>query len=30
MPCDHDFIKEEEAESFAENLKKDIDAHKGK
>lgn len=28
MPCDHDFIKEDEAEDFAESLKKEIEAHK--
>ncbi|RJQ46750.1 MAG: DUF3037 domain-containing protein [Nitrospiraceae bacterium] len=27
MPCDHDFIKEEEADTFAEDLKKDIEKH---
>ncbi|MBF0506280.1 MAG: DUF3037 domain-containing protein [Nitrospirae bacterium] len=27
MPCDHDFIKEDEAADFAENLKKEIEAH---
>lgn len=29
MPCEHAFIKEDEAESFAENLKKEIEEHKG-
>lgn len=28
MPCPHDFVKEDEAEDFAENLKKGIVAHK--
>lgn len=27
MPCEHDFIKEQEAEYFAEHLKKEIEAH---
>ena len=27
MPCNHEFIKEDEAEAFAENLKKEIGAH---
>ncbi|MBI5212588.1 MAG: DUF3037 domain-containing protein [Nitrospirae bacterium] len=29
MPCDHKFIKEDEADDFAESLKKEIEAHKG-
>lgn len=28
MPCQHAFIKEDEAEDFAESLKKEIDSHK--
>ncbi|MBI5057139.1 MAG: DUF3037 domain-containing protein [Nitrospirae bacterium] len=28
MPCDHEFIREEEAEDFAESLKKEIETHK--
>jgi len=28
MPCDHDFIQEDQASQYAENLKKDIEAHK--
>jgi hypothetical protein len=28
MPCEHEFIKEEEAEDFAVSLKKEIEAHK--
>ena len=27
MPCDHSFVKEEEADEFAENLKKEIELH---
>ncbi|MBI5100038.1 MAG: DUF3037 domain-containing protein [Nitrospirae bacterium] len=27
MPCDHEFIKEDQAETFAENLKKEIEKH---
>jgi len=27
MPCEHEFIKEDEAEGFAEDLKKEIEAH---
>lgn len=28
MPCAHEFIKEDEAEDFAESLKTEIEAHK--
>lgn len=28
MQCEHEFIKEDEAEDFAENLRKEIEAHK--
>lgn len=28
MPCDHEFVKEDEADDFAESLKKEIEAHK--
>ncbi len=28
MPCQHEFIREDEAEHFAENLKKEIESHK--
>lgn len=27
MPCDHDFIKEDEAENFAKSLKQELDSH---
>lgn len=29
MPCEHEFIKEDEAEDFAENLRKEIEEHEG-
>ena len=29
MPCEHEFIKEDEAEGFAENLRKEIEEHEG-
>ncbi len=28
MPCEHDFIKEDEAENFAQSLKQELEAHK--
>ncbi len=28
MPCEHDFIKEDEAEKFAQSLKQELEAHK--
>jgi len=27
MPCEHEFVQEEEAEEFAEALKKEINEH---
>ena len=30
MTCDHDFIKEDEANDFAEKLKKEMENHKEK
>ncbi len=29
MPCEHEFIKEDEAEDFAESLRKGIEEHEG-